>query len=74
MEFRRFWRFRRCQSPDTTFFRRQCLPIGSTEHCPNNMELYNGRNNRGFCDCIDIDSLFYSYETGECYFHNTQVR
>jgi hypothetical protein len=39
-----------CQSPEETFFNRHSrLRIGSTEYCPNNMELFDGLNNEGFC-------------------------
>jgi hypothetical protein len=39
------------------------------------MQLFDGPNQHGFCDCVDIDDrpAFYSDEFGECYFHNTQV-
>jgi hypothetical protein len=39
----------RCLSLEETFFNGECLRIGSTEHCPSNMELANGLNNEGFC-------------------------
>ena len=67
--------YRHCSSTGDTFFNGQCLPIGSTEHCPNTMELFDGPNQEGFCDCLDNKRrpAFYSDETGGCYFHNTQV-
>jgi hypothetical protein len=39
------------------------------------MQLFDGPNQDGFCDCVDIDDrpAFYSDEIGECHFHNTQV-
>jgi hypothetical protein len=73
------WRDRRCESPFETFFKDQCLPIRSIEDCPENMELYDGPNNEGFCDChSDVKGnnslrLIYWDETGKCYFQNTQV-
>ncbi|XP_046637135.1 uncharacterized protein LOC124315478 [Daphnia pulicaria] len=69
---------RRCESPFETFFKDQCLPIRSIEDCPENMELYDGPNNEGFCDChSDVKGnnslrLIYWDETGKCYFQNTQ--
>jgi hypothetical protein len=64
-----------CASTEETFFNGKCFPIGNTEQCPKNMQLFDGPNQDGFCDCVDIDDrpAFYSDEIGECYFHNTQV-
>jgi hypothetical protein len=63
-----------CDSHET-FFEERCLRIGSVDSCPRNMALFDGPNNRGFCDCwvLDDKPAFYSNETGECSLHNTQV-
>ena len=68
-------RDRLCESPDQTFFNDQCLLIGDTDHCPDNMELNDGPKNEGFCDCLNIEgqALFYSDETGNCHVQNTRV-
>lgn len=61
---------RPCESLDETFFNGQCLPIGSTEHCPSgNMKLVDGQDNKGFCDCLDIKgenglNIIFSQQTG----------
>lgn len=72
------WRDRHCESPFETFFKDKCLPIRNTEDCPENMELYDGPNNEGFCDCSDVKGnnslrVIYWDQTGKCYFQNTQV-
>ncbi|XP_046642164.1 uncharacterized protein LOC124327238 isoform X1 [Daphnia pulicaria] len=65
---------RLCESPDQTYFNDQCILIGDTEHCPENMELNDGPKNEGFCDCLNIEgqALFYSDETGSCHVQNTR--
>ncbi|XP_046448696.1 uncharacterized protein LOC124197355 [Daphnia pulex] len=62
-----------CDSHET-FFEERCLRIGSVDSCPRNMALFDGPNNRGFCDCwvLDDKPAFYSNETGDCSLHNTQ--
>lgn len=71
-------RDRHCESPFETFFKDQCLPIRNIEVCPENMEIYDGPNNEGFCDCSDVKGnntlrMIYWDETGQCYLQNTQV-
>ncbi|XP_046632781.1 uncharacterized protein LOC124312339 isoform X2 [Daphnia pulicaria] len=67
-----------CESPDETFFNGQCLPIGSSEHCPSeNMSLVDGPDNNGFCDCLDTKGennlqIIFSDQTGRCYSQNTR--
>ncbi|EFX77494.1 hypothetical protein DAPPUDRAFT_106132 [Daphnia pulex] len=67
-----------CESPDETFFNGQCLPIGSTEHCPSeNMSLVDEPDNNGFCDCLDTKGennlqIIFSDQTGRCYSQNTR--
>jgi hypothetical protein len=42
------------------------------------MELVDGSDNNGFCDCLDIEgenslSIIFSDRTGQCYSQNTRV-
>ena len=79
----KFLRDRYCESPDETFYQGQCLPIGSNSHCPpySLMELYDGPDNQGFCDCLELPFEFeefmprpiYSDKTGMCHKQYTQV-
>lgn len=75
---------RHCESPDETFFKGQCLLVSTTsrsEHCPENMGLYDNENNEGICDCLELTGEqaksqlrpIYSDETGVCHRQNTQV-
>ncbi|EFX82515.1 hypothetical protein DAPPUDRAFT_101084 [Daphnia pulex] len=71
---------RPCESPDETFFKGQCISVGPTEHCPENMELNDGPKNQGFCDCLPLESakeksdlrVIYSVQKKKCYTQNTQ--
>ncbi|XP_046449641.1 uncharacterized protein LOC124198044 [Daphnia pulex] len=74
---------RYCESPDETFFKGQCLPVSTrkrSEHCPENMGLYDDENNEGICDCLELigdqakselGSIF-SDDTGVCHQQHTQ--
>ncbi|XP_046448893.1 uncharacterized protein LOC124197454 [Daphnia pulex] len=58
-------RYQYCASTQT-FFYGQCRPIGSTEHCPVNMQLFDGPNNQGFCHCDNYSYPVFDSETAYC--------
>ncbi|XP_046642264.1 uncharacterized protein LOC124327308 [Daphnia pulicaria] len=74
---------RHCESPDETFINGKCFPISTrerSEHCPENMGLYDDEKNEGFCECLELTKEkakselrpIYSNKTGVCYRQNTQ--
>nr|CAH0103132.1 unnamed protein product [Daphnia galeata] len=74
---------RHCKSPDETFLNGQCLPISTenwSEHCPEHMGLYDGPDNEGICDCLELSGekakfelpQIFSDSTGSCHPQNTR--
>ncbi len=75
------FRDRPCESPDQTMFQDVCTTFGKPgSPCKDDsLQLYDGPDNRGVCDCKFQDSsrpyngLIYSSITESCHVQNSRV-